>query len=589
MTEHPKSVQKNPFFFQARPAGSGTAYHDARRAAPGRPIHSSCRLPPLHSFRLDSAAAGINSPHQGREKNMSAKIFVRGDIDGFFGLFIDNLLQLMLINLLCRVVCGFPDELVTGRILPGAAVSIMAGNFFYFWQARRLAKMTGRDDVTALPYGINTPSLIAYILLIMGPVYRETGDWRLAWQAGLFACFLSGVIECAGAFCGDWLRRNTPRAALLSALSGIAITFISMGFIYQIFASPAIALLPMLLILITYASRIRLPFGLPGGLVAVLVGTGLAWGLHYCGRGDFSPSSEPYRFMLHRPETSLADVFALFSGPAGLKYLAVIFPMGLFNVIGSLQNLESAEAAGDRFETCPSLFTNGLGSLIASFLGSPFPTTIYIGHPAWKAMGARSGYSAMNGVIITALCLVGGITLVQKVVPIEATIGILLWIGIIITAQSFQEIPKAHCLAVAFGLIPSLAAWDLLVVENTVRAVDAAKNLQQVAPAFGSSLYIHGMISLSQGFMLTAMIFSAMLVFIIERRFMRAAWWALAASAFSMTGLIHAYSLTSSGVANSFGWSEAPQFAAMYAAAGLTLMVLHLLQSKSAATAPRQA
>ena len=135
--------------------------------------------------------------------------FVRGDLDGFFALFIDNLLQLMLIAVLCPLVCGFPQELVIGRILPGAAISILFGNVFYAWQARRLMRQTGRTDVTALPYGINTPSLFAYIFLVMGPVYQETRDPTLAWQVGLFACLLSGVMETAGAFVGDWLRRYT--------------------------------------------------------------------------------------------------------------------------------------------------------------------------------------------------------------------------------------------------------------------------------------------------------------------------------------------------------------------------------------------
>ncbi|MAG16645.1 MAG: hypothetical protein CMJ21_01090 [Phycisphaerae bacterium] len=33
---------------------------------------------------------------------MSTRWFVRGDIDGFFGLFVDNLVQLLLIDQLCR-------------------------------------------------------------------------------------------------------------------------------------------------------------------------------------------------------------------------------------------------------------------------------------------------------------------------------------------------------------------------------------------------------------------------------------------------------------------------------------------------------
>src|SRR5574337_1687002 len=208
---------------------------------------------------------------------MKYRWFVRGDIDGFFGLFIDNLLQLMVIAVLGRLVSGLPPELITGRILPGAAVSILIGNLLYAWQARRLMRESGRTDVTALPYGINTPSLLAFLFLIMGPVYQETGNPTLAWQAGLLACLLSGIMETAGAFIGDWLRRHTPRAALLSALAGVAITFIAMGFIFQIFASPAIAILPMMMILVAYASRIRMPLGLPGGFLAVLTGIALAW------------------------------------------------------------------------------------------------------------------------------------------------------------------------------------------------------------------------------------------------------------------------------------------------------------------------
>ena len=80
---------------------------------------------------------------------------VRGDVDGFFGLALDNLVQLLLIDTLCRFVLGFPPELVYGRVLPGAAVSILVGNLSYAYQARKLAERTGRSDVCALPYGIN--------------------------------------------------------------------------------------------------------------------------------------------------------------------------------------------------------------------------------------------------------------------------------------------------------------------------------------------------------------------------------------------------------------------------------------------------
>jgi AGZA family xanthine/uracil permease-like MFS transporter len=437
--------------------------------------------------------------------------FVKGDLDGFFGLFIDNLLQLMLIGVLCRFVCGIPAAFVTKTILPGAAISILAGNLFYGWQARMAALSTGRRDTTALPFGINTPSLVAYIFLIMGPVYRATNDWRLAWQAGLFATLISGVMEALGAFAGDWLRKHTPRAALLSALAGIAITFIAMGFILQIFASPLIAVLPMMLVLVSYASRIKWPLSLPGGFLAVVAGVALAWSLKAFHLVNFSVPQEHYAFALCLPRFMPKDAVALLFSPAGWNYFAVILPMGLFNVIGSLQNLESAEAAGDRFETRPSLLTNGIGTIVACLFGSPFPTTIYIGHPGWKAMGARSGYSIINGTVITLLCFAGGLTLVQSIVPIECTLGILLWIAIIITAQAFQEVPKGHALAVALGLIPSFASWVLLQIETTLRITGTT--LYAAWDKFGTDLYIKGVVALSQGFILTSMVLSAAVVY----------------------------------------------------------------------------
>ena len=69
--------------------------------------------------------------------------FVRKDLDGFFGLMIDNLIQLILIVGLCRELIRLPDSYIFGKILPGAAISILVGNFFYAWQARRLARESG--------------------------------------------------------------------------------------------------------------------------------------------------------------------------------------------------------------------------------------------------------------------------------------------------------------------------------------------------------------------------------------------------------------------------------------------------------------
>jgi AGZA family xanthine/uracil permease-like MFS transporter len=505
--------------------------------------------------------------------------FVRGDVDGFFGLFVDNLLQLMLIVVLGQSICGLSAEFLAERILPGAGLSILFGNWFYAWQARQLMERTGRNDVTALPYGINTVSLFAFIFLVMGPVYRDTGDSKLAWQVGLFACLINALMEIIGAFCGDWLRRHTPRAALLSTLAGIALTFIAMGFVFRLFASPALGLVPMILILVSYASKLRPPLGLPGGLMAIAIGTLMAWLCRWLGFNLFEPLSKTPVLGFYPPIPVPNDAFSLLASPTGWSYFTVIIPMGLFNLIGSLQNLESAEAAGDRYATRSSLLANGLGSLVAALFGSAFPTTIYIGHPGWKALGARAGYSLLNGVIIAVLCFIGGYAWLLKLIPIEATLGILLWVGIIIMAQAFQTVSPSQALAVSLGIVPALASWALLLVETALRA--AGSTLYLAAPKFGQDLYIHGLIALSQGFMFTSMILAAILVFMIEGQLQKAAVWVSAAALLSYFGLIHAYRLTPAGVENHFGLNVAPEFTATYSLSALLLLGLHYYHRKT--------
>jgi AGZA family xanthine/uracil permease-like MFS transporter len=485
--------------------------------------------------------------------------FVRKDFDGFFGLMIDNLIQLILIVTLCRELIRLPDDYIFGKILPGAALSILVGNFFYAWQARRLARETGREDITALPYGINTVSLFAYVFFIMLPIAQETKDPVWAWKVGLVACFLNGVIEIAGAFVAESVRRVTPRAALLSALAGIAITFISMDFTFKIFAQPLVALVPMAVIFIAYFSHQRLPLGLPGGMVAVAIGTGLGWAL-----GAMNGKALALNPSLSLPAFTGGALWEALTHPAFLGYFSVILPMGIFNVVGSLQNIESADAAGDRFRTFPSLMANGIGSVVAALFGSVFPTTIYIGHPGWKRLGARSGYSALNGVFISVLCLTGSIQSVLGIIPLEAGIGILLYIGIIIVAQAFQETPKEHAPAVALGLVPALAGWGLMMVETGLRVGGTSLFQVGLAKFNQESVAIHGMISLERGFIFSSMILAAVGVALIERKFARAAAWALAAALLSSYGIIHAYDIGPGGITSRFGFVAAPDFCLAY-------------------------
>ena len=489
----------------------------------------------------------------------AARWFVRGDLDGFFGLMVDNLVQVLLIVALTRELLHFPDELVFHRVLPGVAISLLVGNLYYGWQARRLARETGRADVTALPFGINTPSVFAYVFLVMLPVHASHGALpdaeraTLAWRAGLVACLLSGVIEALGAAVGPWVRRHTPRAALLAALSGIALTFISMDFALRIYRYPLVGLIGLGFVLAHYMSRRAFPLGLPAGLLAVLAGSILAWLMH-----DPAPRVISVPWSLALPVPVIGDVVRGFGVEGLAGAWTVILSMGLLNVLGTLQNIESAEAAGDSFPVTPTMVVNGVATIAAACFGSCFPTTVYIGHPGWKAMGARSGYSIANGVFWVLVVTLGLAPAIARWVPVEAGAAIVVWIAIVITAQAFQATPPRHAPAVAFGLFPALAAWGVIVIGGALRAVGVLPGPEQITSIDASgSLAMTGALHLWSGFLFTCTIWAAMGCHLVDRRFRAASVWACVAALLSAFGVIHGFVVTPFGPVERIAWGAA--------------------------------
>ena len=105
-----------------------------------------------------------------------------GDWSAFFGLALDNTTQLVILSSLLIGVFKFPADLVLGRMVPGTAAGVLVGDLVYTVLAVRLMRRTGRDDVTAMPFGIDTPSLFGIVFGVLGPVMLLTGDAELAWK-----------------------------------------------------------------------------------------------------------------------------------------------------------------------------------------------------------------------------------------------------------------------------------------------------------------------------------------------------------------------------------------------------------------------
>jgi AGZA family xanthine/uracil permease-like MFS transporter len=167
---------------------------------------------------------------------------------------------------------------------------------------------------------------------------------------------------------------------------------------------------------------------------------------------------------------------------------------------------------------------------------------------------------------------------VATLVPIEAGMAIVLWIGIVMVAQAFQATPRAHAPAVAIGLLPGIAAWGALMIKTGLRSGGLGTPARPFSPALidllgRADVAAHGAFALEQGFLLIGMVWAALTVEIIERRFVRAALWSLGGAGLSLAGLAHAYAFTPVDTVQALALGQAWPYALGYTMlAGLLLL-----------------
>src|SRR5438046_4703427 len=480
----------------------------------------------------------------------SPRLWVVGDLNGFFGLFTNVLLNVIVLTGLCLGVVQIPADTVFGRILPALGIALPLGNLFYAYLAYKLGKAEGRGNVTAMPYGPSVPHMFIVVFLIMLPVYIKTKDPILAWHAGLAWCFIIGVIVLIGAFVGPKIRALTPRAAMLGTLAGISIAFISMRPAFQIWEVPWIGLVCFAIVLIAWTASIRLPGGIPGGLAAVIVGSVIGWIVSLGGWSNYmqpaavAKSFEQFglRFPLFSTDvwTGLAQVAPL---------LVTAIPLGIYNFTEAMNNVESASAAGDNYNLRKILLADGVGAIVGSMLGSPFPPAVYIGHPGWKAVGGRIGYSLATGIAIAVVCFFGLTALLLAVIPLVAILPILLYIGLVIGAQAFQATPAKHAPAVVLAIIPNIAEWAKTQVDGALAAAGTSVAQIGAGKLAATGVLYGGMEALGGGSVLAGMVLGAVAAFIIDGKLKTAAGWAFVGAVLAFIGLIHGAQL---------GWAVSP-------------------------------
>ena len=470
----------------------------------------------------------------------------RGDVNAFFGLMLDNIGDMILMASLLVGAFGMPADFVLTKMIPGTAVGVLIGDLIYTAMAFRLARKTGRADVTAMPLGLDTPSTFGAVFLIIGPAYSnalktmdQAAAARHAWFLGVAMILASGVFKlvCAG-FCG-LIRKLVPRAGLLGSLTAIALVIISFLPLLDIAAQPVAGFAALAIILVTLTARWELPGRVPGALAGVAVGCVVYYGMHLVGlgpglgaEGGMTPSG--FRAVLPMPVNEWLAWFEV-SWEQALGYLPVAIPLALGTVVGGIDCTESAAAAGDDYPTGQIIAAEGLATVLGGLFGGVIQSTPYIGHPAYKAMGARAGYTLATALFVGGAGVLGYFDWIFYLIPKPVVFPILIFVGLEITAQSFHATARRHYSALALACVPALAYLARLAVDQVLP--ETGKAFDKLDPRVQH--WIQTDLILSNGFIVTSLLWGATLALLIDRRVWASVATVLLAAVFAWFGVIH--------------------------------------------------
>ncbi len=496
------------------------------------------------------------------------RIFSVGDINAFFGLMLDNMSGLVIMAAILMGAFQMPREIVLYRMIPGSAVGVLFGDLLYTWMAVRLAKRTGNRQVTAMPLGLDTPSTFGMAFGVIGPTYLASRDAIFTWQVGMATIVLMGVFKIFASFCGPALRRAVPRAGLLGSIAAVALLLIAYLPFLKLFASPVVGFLSLGIVLASLIARLKLPFRVPGAFAGVLCGT-VAY--YLLGGAGLLPAG--HHFLPQLPELRFAlplPTFAFLHGLGkALTYLPLAIPFALATVVGGVDVTESAAAAGDDYSTRNILLVEGFATLLAGMCGGVIQSTPYIGHPAYKEMGGRAGYTLATALFIGLGGVFGYLSFFVDLLPEAAVAPILVFIGIEITAQAFEATPRRHFKAIALAFLPTIAY--LVQIEHGLMLGNLGK---KAADLSGELLVSYRTtLVLGNGFIVTSLLWGAAFASLLDHKLRGAAAFLLICAVATLCGVIH--SPLESG-AMFLPWAPPEQFV-WHLAAGYGVMALAFL------------
>ena len=346
-----------------------------------------------------------------------------------------------------------------------------------------------------------------------------------AFAIAVAANFVTGLFEIVGCAFAEPIRAIIPPPAYYSLLTGVGFVYLAFANMLLIAAEPIVCLVPLLIVVCGFFGGVKYKVGstgvtVPIAVVAIASSVIIGWaggcrhkhgsvemynygdswkeiadkqdGIPFFGRRSGSSGNRRMYFDSRKwatcPGTSKHDASYAYRTYAGDMsawgggiftdvgdgmseigvYLGLILVVAVVGFAASLAGVESAAAAGDDYPMAETLVIDGVGTCLGAIFGSFYGTTVYIGHPIHKTLGARRGYSILNGVIFFIFLTSGMFATIYNVIPGCANGALLIFVGLLVCRQAVEDNPPDYYPAIFFGLFPCICNWCKLRIEPGV-------------------------------------------------------------------------------------------------------------------------
>ncbi len=467
---------------------------------------------------------------------MNSFLLKKGDIDAALGTFFDSFGKIIIAIDILVFTFHLSRQDILSKIVAATGITVFIFSIFTFLFALHTAKHSQNHSITSLFAGISGTTFFVWLNAVMLPVYFMSKDAVFAWRVTLAVSMIYALIQVFLAFFAEKLFAYIPVESLRSAVIGGCFAWMLLSPIGSAFAYPWVIVPTLFILLSFFFGNIQLKFLSPT-VIAIIIGSMIALVSGVSQRQELQYTINDIGFYF--PSLQV-QYFAPGVLQQAFTFLPLIIAFALSEVTSNMQAFKEAAMQGDDYPVKTALLFLAIFNLIGALIGNPFLLNYYWGHTAWKKVQAGPMYSLLSGGLHLIICLSGLAGMIAVLIPTSVSMVMLIFIGMVSGAAAFSASERKYYPAMLLGAtIPifELINNNMLSIFSALQEITKQTNSIEFLYSIG---YSRGYTFLAQGSMIIAILYTSMLIMMIDHAWKKAAVFSVITAVSTFFGLIHA-------------------------------------------------